>query len=225
MIYTSGITPELTDYVLLSCRNTDGPKSVKAERQQNFHARGSETISVAMIVAMTKKNLQDVKDWPFRAACQEKKTAKKVMLYYQKSWNLCSCKTKMADISHPGFCPRAMNRPKLWLSSINKKWRFYMSWHKGGEGLTALSFFPPFHSQNQFTPVTCHVVTHQSAPFSPWEWKFNWDICAAQKESPTAAACRARQIHFTRLTELLCCKRSRLLNLWLGDKIVDDWKH
>lgn len=122
-----------------------------------------------------------------------------------------------------------MNRPKLWLSSINKKWRFYMSRHKGRRAWhlsLALSLFSPsFHSQNQFIPVTCHVVTHQSAPFSPREWKFNWDICAAQGESPTAAACGAREIHFACLTELLCCKRPRLLNLRLGNKTFDVWKH
>lgn len=37
MIYTFGITPELTEYVLPRCRNTDSFKSVKADWQQNFH--------------------------------------------------------------------------------------------------------------------------------------------------------------------------------------------
>lgn len=35
---------ELIDFVVPSCRNTDGPEPVKADWHQNFHSWGSRTI-------------------------------------------------------------------------------------------------------------------------------------------------------------------------------------
>lgn len=138
-----------------------------------------------------------------------------------------SCKTKMADISHPGFCPRAMNRPKLWLSSINKKWRFYMSWHKGRRPWhfsLASRFFPSFHSKT--SSLLSHVMLwHTSQHHFLHENGNLIETYVPRRESPTAAACRAREIHFAGLAELLCCKRRRLLYLRHGDKTIYVWKH
>lgn len=67
---------ELIDYEVPSCRNTDGPESVKAE-WQNFPSWGSGTIPSNPV--RTKENLQDIQDWPFWAVCEGKKQQIKVM--------------------------------------------------------------------------------------------------------------------------------------------------